>query len=86
MLNLCGKLNGVRCQTVELLGHMILRKRFVVQTRGSMFGPQYVHQNALGQSGADLFKSTWHLDFMKQLLFGQRFLDHGLIEFDYWKS
>lgn len=31
-----------------------------VNAMSSMFGPQYVHQNALGQSGADLFKSTWY--------------------------
>ena len=31
-----------------------------VNAMSSLFGPNYVHQNALGQSGAELFKSTWY--------------------------
>lgn len=31
-----------------------------VNAMSSLFGPQYVHQNALGESGAELFKSTWY--------------------------
>ena len=37
-------------------------KKGLTQPLGSLFGPNYVHQNALGQSGAELFKSTWHLE------------------------
>ena len=37
------------------------KNALTVAAEGSLFGPNYVHQNALGQSGAELFKSTWHL-------------------------
>jgi len=31
-----------------------------INSMSSLFGPNYVHQNALGEAGADLFKSTWY--------------------------
>ncbi|CAE7298994.1 Catsper1 [Symbiodinium natans] len=31
-----------------------------INAMSSLLGPNYVHQNALGAAGADLFKSTWY--------------------------
>ena len=46
----------------QMIVVMGIIKRVKTQLLGSLFGPNYVHQNALGQTGAELFKSTWHLE------------------------